>query len=475
MRQSSGAPWRAGLMAGALVLACSQSQVQAQAAPKAESQDISKIAEDAYVFGYPLVLMDVTKQQLLATTGTPVNEFSHAGALANANDRVVVRPNVDTLYSTAWLDLSKEPVVLHVPATDRYYLMPMLDAYTNVFAAPGPRTTGKGAQDFVIVGPNYKGAIPKNMKRIDAPTSMVWILGRVQVNGAADLAAASKDQLKFSLRSPSAVQPPTQKSGGVAALGGGKAADVTPPAQIAKMNPQAYFDRMLSLMKQNPPAKADGPALAKFAAIGIKQGELFTPPPQYRDAIQAAIPRAQKRIAEKVNQLDKPQNGWQFATKDIGSYGTHYDRRAAIALAGLGANLAADAVYPMTTVDSENQPLTGKKRYTLHFSKENLPPAKAFWSLTMYDDKGYLVGNAIDRYALGDRDKMLYNRDGSLDILIQHDAPSAEKNSNWLPAPEGPFNLALRLYSPKPEVTNGQWVPPAVRLAETPARPAAAR
>jgi hypothetical protein len=311
------------------------------------------------------------------------------------------------------------------------------------------------------------------MKRIDAPTNMVWLLGRVQVNGPSDLAAASSEQLQFSLRALGEAEPAPQKS--VPSLTGGAQNQPLPPEQVARMSAQQYFDKLATLMEHNPPAETDAPLVAKLAAIGVEPGQTFMPEPRHESAIAAAVPRARQRIVEHVRELGKGRNGWRMLIEDIGSYGTDYGRRAAVALSGLGANLPADAVYPSTNVDGEGQALTGRKQYVIHFERGALPPVQAFWSLTMYDDKGYLVSNAIDRYALRDRDRLLYNRDGSLDLVIQHEAPGAEKRSNWLPAPDGPFELTLRLYRPKPEVLSGQWTPPPVRPLAPKPRPAAAR
>ncbi|MFT3924850.1 MAG: DUF1254 domain-containing protein [Myxococcales bacterium] len=476
MKQLSRTARAATLMCsltGALALVAPASQAQPTSAAPAYTE-AAQIAEDAYIYGYPLVLMDLTRKQTLANANLKPNQFSHSNRLATSADRTVVRPNVDTLYSTAWLDLSKGAVVLQVPATQRYYVMQMLDAYTNVFAAPGARTTGTGANQFLIAGPNFKGPVPDRMTRIDAPTDMVWLLGRLQVNGPHDVPAATEVQLQFSLRDANQPVPFPQRSSGEA-LGGGNAKGQTPPELVARMDTQTYFDRLAALLKANPPPQADAPALAHFATIGLKPGQTFSPSAEQRTAVTAALPRARKRLVESATRIAEPVNGWQVVRSEIGTYGTNYDRRAAVAVYGLGANLPEDAVYPGTHVDGQNQTLTGKRRYTVRFNTGKQPPAKAFWSLTLYDKDGYLVQNSINRYALGDRDKLLVNPDGSVDILIQHEPTSAERTSNWLPAPDGEFSLLMRIYSPKPEVLNGQWMPPPVRPAEIPLRPAAAR
>jgi len=456
-----------GLTAGLLALA-----LGARAEPRQAAADPQKVAEAAFIYGYPLVLMDLTRDAMLSAPRAEPNRFAHSASLATSADRAFVRPNVDTLYSNAWLDLAQEPVVLHVPATDRYYVMQMMDGFTNVFAAPGPRTTGNARQDFAIVGPGFKGELPKEMKRIDAPTNMVWILGRLQVDGPQDVSAAAAVQAAFSLRPISEDPPHVAVAGPTAPLG---AQGPTPPALIQSMDSDTFFQRLAVLLKANPPAKRDGKTVASFTKIGLEPGEPFVLAEAQRAAVEQGLANGKQQVAQATTHLVKPVHGWQVLRHGVGAYGTDYERRAAVALYGLGANLPQDAVYPGAHLDAQNQALTGQKRYALHFNKDKLPPVKAFWSLTLYDSDGYLVANELGRYAIRDRDKLLYNSDGSLDLLIQHEEPSAERKSNWLPAPEGPFSLLLRLYQPKPAVLDGSWTPPPLQPSANPERPAASR
>jgi hypothetical protein len=232
------------------------------------------------------------------------------------------------------------------------------------------------------------------------------------------------------------------------------------------MSAKTYFELFAKLLEDNPPHELDWNMVEQLKQIGIIPGEDFDfskLSAEAQGALERAVGDAQKMIVEK--QTGEAVNGWQFARELMGNYGTSYLRRAYIALIGLGANVPEDAVYPMSNVDSEGQPYNGSQRYVLHFDKGELPPTRGFWSLSMYDDEMYFVDNPIRRYAIGDRDKLQFNKDGSLDIYIQHASPGKVKESNWLPAPEGDFDLVLRAYWPMLEVLAGGWNPPAVKRA----------
>jgi hypothetical protein len=428
--------------------------------------ELRAIADDAYLYAYPLVLLDVTARAAtnVATPAgerAPLNQFARVDILPDAHFNTVVLPNVDTLYTSAFLDLGKEPVVLHVPDTQgRYYLMPMLDAYTNVFASPGKRTTGTQAHDFAIVGPGWHGQLPPNVTRIDAPTNRVWILGRTQINGKADLPTVTALTKLYTLTPLSSFghsyKPP--RNGNVDARLDTK---TPPPETVAALDDNAFFDRAAVLLAVNPPPPRDRAALARFEKIGLAPGH-FTPSPAAQRAIDGAGARATERMRSQFAGIGKNSNGWRMAT-DLGEYGTRYLVRATVARAALGANLPSDAVYPSAQLDDTRAPLNGSNRYVLHFAKGQEPPVNAFWSLTMYGSDGYLVANPIDRFAIGNRDQLVRNADGSLDIWIQHDAPAGPTSANWLPAPDGPFQLLLRMYWPKAPILDGKWSPPPIK------------
>jgi hypothetical protein len=428
------------------------------------------LGTEAYIYGYPLVLMDVTKKVMThvsspTTTGrAPVNQFSHAPSFPTAESQDVVSPNVDTLYSIAWLDLAREPLILHVPDTrGRYYLMEMLDSWTNVFAAPGKRTTGTKEANFAIAGPHWKGTLPSGVTRIQAPTNMVWIIGRTQTNGTRDCEAVAALQKHFTLTPLSAwgrTAAPPAKSAVEANVD-----DKTPPAvQVAKMDAATYFKRLATLLKANPPAAADTSLVRKFQSVGLVPGQDFHPgqlKPAVAKGLTLAVRLAQAQIVNGLQRTATLENGWRVSHQ-VGRYGTDYLLRASVGLVGLGANLAEDALYSSTAVDSTRRPLNAKYRYVIHFAKGQTPPVHAFWSLTLYNKDHFFVDNSCHRYALGDRDKLVYNADGSLDCFLQHDLPAGKK-ANWLPAPQGNFELVLRLYWPKAEALQGTWKPPAVK------------
>jgi hypothetical protein len=437
---------------------------------KLTEDESAKISQDAYVFGYPLVLMDVTKTASTAVpkpkgAKAPVNQFAHLRAFPDATYTDVVSPNADMLYSIAWLDLAKEPMVLSVPEMGkRYYLMQMMDAWTNVFADPGTRTTGNDKQDFAIVGPRWTGELPKGVEELKSPTSLVWLVGRTQINGKDDYAAVHAIQNQYKLTLLSAWGKEYTPADNVPVE---KGVDrKTPPAkQVAQMDASTFFSRLNTLMKDNPPAAADAKAMKRFARIGVTLSKPFDPAkldPAVAKGVERGARAARGKIdAEARKPLGKVVNNWSVMTDRVGRYGTDYPFRSAVARVLLGANLPEDTVYPMARVDAEGKALTGANRYVIRFAKGKLPPVGAFWSVSMYNSKQAFVDNPINRYAIGDRDKLKFE-EGSLTLYVQHESPGKDKESNWLPAPKDEFNLFMRLWWPKKEVLNGTWKPPAV-------------
>ena len=438
-------------------------------------QEAYAIGVEAYVYLYPLVMMDVTRKVMTnyepgKKPGMgPMNAFAHMRAFPPADFREVVRPNFDTLYSTAWLDLTKEPVIVSAPDTSgRYYLLPMLDMWTDVFAVPGKRTSGTKTGHWAVVPPGWKGSLPEGVELIDAPTPYVWVIGRTQTNGPEDYAAVHKVQDDYTAIPLSQWGKPPVPA--VAKID--PTVDMKTPSmqQVNTMPAAKYFAYGAELMKVHPPHVTDWSQLARMKRIGIEVGKPFDlakADQAVRSALERAPPRALKEMQAKVATLARVVNGWQMNTDTIGVYGDYYLKRAIIAMIGLGANPPEDAVYPMSVSDADGKPLASENNYVLHFAKQELPPGEAFWSLTMYDAEGYPVANAINRYAIGDRDALKYNPDGSLDIFIQHDSPGREEGSNWLPAPKsGAMSLAMRLYAPKAEAIDGRWNPPPLKRAK---------
>jgi hypothetical protein len=450
----------------------------AQPATAGPSQSVSpqearEIARDAYIYGYPMVITEITRRVMTnvdAPKGlrAPVNQIAHARAFPDASFTDVVRPNADTLYSVMYLDVAKEPMVISVPDSGgRYYLLPLLDMWTDVFASRGKRTSGTGAQTFAVVGPGWQGRLPNGVGAIRAPTAIVLLAGRTQVSGKSDLPAAHRFQDGIRAVPISHYGKPYAPPKGRIDPRQDMSA---PPEQVERMDAATYFALLAELMKDNPPHANDYPILERMRRIGIEPGKAFSlaaAPPEVQKALQAAPPAALKEIKAAFARSGTLANGWRTNLTAIGTYGADYLHRAGVAYAGLGANVPSDAVYPTALADADGQPLASDKSYLLHFGKDQLPPVRAFWSLTMYNDKQRFAANPINRYAIGDRDKLRFNDDGSLDLIIQRDSPGPDKEANWLPTPaSGPFTMNLRLYWPERQVLDGTWAPPPVRAVE---------
>ena len=438
------------------------------------AQEAYEIGLEAYVYFYPAVSIEVTRR-----VGTnieagkipmfgPMNTFSHGRAFPGADFKAVVRPNFDTLYSSAWLDLTKEPMVISAPDTGgRYYLLPMLDMWTDVFASPGKRTSGTKAGSFAVVPPGWQGQLPAGVEKIQSPTRYVWIIGRTQTNGTKDYAEVNKIQDGYTITPLSqwgkAPQP-------VEAVIDPSVDMKTPPLdQVNKMPAAAYFKYAAEIMKLQPPHVTDWSVLDRLKRIGIEPGKSFDYEkldPNVQQALERAASDGLKEMYAKLPTFARVANGWQMNTDTMGVYGNYYLKRAAVALVGLGANQPEDAIYPLNFADADGKPMVGENTYTLHFDKEQLPPVNAFWSVTMYDEAGFQVANPISRFAIGDRDDLKYNPDGSLDLYIQNEDPGPDKVSNWLPSPaKGKLGVTMRLYAPKPQALDGRWNPPAIKTA----------
>lgn len=454
-----------------ILCACVMFSQALQSAVMTESE-AEAIAIDAYIYGYPLVTMDLTKQVMTnveAPQGlkAPVGQFVNARTYPNASlsFKAEGAPNADTLYSTAWVDLSKEPYILQVPNENgRYYLMPILSAWTNVIAAPGTRTTGTEAASFAITGPNWRGTVPQGVKEIKSPTNLIWIRGRTYSTGTEeDYKEVHKIQDQYQLTPLSyfgrPYSPPIGKVN--------PELDMKTPVrdQVNHFNIETFFNRLAMLMKENPPAREDSAIIAKMEKIGLVPGKEFVLnqfDPKRVQTFQRVPSLAIKMIMSHQKHSGKEVNGWMYSP-NTGKYGTDYVHRAFITAVGLGANLPEDAIYPMSYADSEGNPLDGANRYQLHFNRGQQPPVKGFWSLTMYNSQFFFFANPLNRYSLSPRNPLKYNPDGSLDLYIQNENPGKDKESNWLPAPKGHFNLMLRFYWPEKALINGSWKPPAIK------------
>ncbi len=468
----------AAIMLGGLAAGATQ-PVQA-AETKLDAETAHAIAVDAYTYLYPLITMDITRLQLVNTPpgagiGGPANTFVNVPTFPPADLKVVVRPNFDTLYSSGWLDLTKEPVVVSVPDTKgRYYLLPMLDMWTDVFASPGWRTTGTGEGHFLITPPGWRPdlkdkfaeefKLPKNTQRIDAPTPLVWIIGRTKTDGPADYDAVHAVQAGYTITPLSAWGKGDWKA--PAQVIDASVDMKTPPkTQVDTMPADRYFAYGAKLMGQNPPHITDQPILARMKQIGLEPGKPFDVaklPADIKAAVESAPADGLALMKWKVPTLARVANGWSLNTDTMGVYGNYYLKRAIISQFGLGANLPEDAIYPLNLADSEGNPLSGDNNYTIHFDKGGLPPADAFWSVTLYDQDGFQVANPLNRFAVSSWMPFVTNSDGSLDLYVGPTSPGGKMEANWLPGPKAPFNLTLRLYAPSSAALTGKWVPPAV-------------
>ena len=477
-------------------------------APALTAAEVRAIAEDAYVYAYPLVLMELTRRHAANVASAvdgraPMNQFGHRTALPDARTPGAPWPNTGMLYSSMWYDVSQEPLIVRVPpGGDHYYFLQMTDMWSDVYASRGTRTTGNQASVFAIVGPYWQGTMPAGVDVVRSPTGMGWLLSHIETRGPGDAVNVNRWQAALTARPYSQVQSQVlgqsaaghgtaqhdgrshrrgyvQGAGQGAGQGGNIFQLSTPPTvnpaydttvspvdQVAAMDAPTFFGLFTEALRNNPPHANDYPMLDRLRRIGLgNSGPLvFTRlDPAVQQALVQAAPVAGRRIADAVPRLGDRVNGWNMVTQGIGTYGTDYLRRAAVAYAGLGAGLPGDAVYPVSVVDSRGNALRGDENYVLHFDKAQLPPANAFWSLMLYDGKQGFVENAANKYAIHSTDALKYNADGSLDILIRHKAPPAERQANWLPAPaQGPFTLNMRLYWPKASVLEGNWAPPAV-------------
>ncbi|QFG31479.1 DUF1254 domain-containing protein [Pseudomonas umsongensis] len=442
-----------------------------QAQSKITAEEAHAIGVDAYVYFYPLLTMDITRKQFTNIEPGkefgkgPMNMFVSVPEYPPADFKGVVRSNFDTLYSIAWLDLTKEPLVIAAPDTaGRFYLLPMLDMWSDVFASPGWRTTGTDAAQFLVTPPGWTGTVPAGLNHLPAPTPFVWVIGRTKTDGAADYAAVHKIQAGYTVtplsRLGKGAEPVSVKID--------PAVDMkTPPkVQVDTMSAADYFAYAAELLKVHPAHGTDQPLLAQIKRIGIEPGKSFSMDaldPEIKAALETAPKDAQALMAWKVPTLARVVNGWSMNTDTMGVYGNYYLKRAIVAQVGLGANLPEDAIYPLNIGDTNGKPLDGAHKYVLHFAKDEVPPVNAFWSITLYDPEGFQVGNELNRFAVSSWMPFKNNADGSLDIYFQNENPGKDLEANWLPAPKGPFNLTMRLYGPKSEALNGKWNPPAVK------------
>jgi hypothetical protein len=441
-----------------------------------------RLAAEAYLYGYPLVyglheMADFVAGGTRFPMQAPYNEFGHARQLADAKMHFV-SPNNDTLYSIAVCDVRQGPLVLHVPDTaDRYYVLQFVDAWSNNFAYIGRRATGTGEGEFLLAQHDYSGDVPEGMLVVHAPSGVFIIVGRLQVDGEADLPAVHALQDRFTLTPLSVVRggPAPAPAAGVPEADAGVDAEL------------AWWEQFRVMLAAFPPPAADAPFLQVCERLGLTAAEspYVDPDPALKQLLVAGETGAKAKIEELITTASKPVNGWQNVLHifdynldwfEVGTIDTPewrvadrtraYVQRAVAARAGLWGNHGYEADYQIVYVDADGERLHGANKYELHLPQT--PPVDAFWSLTMYDaSEFYLVANPIGCYSIGDRTKGLkYGADGSVTLYIQKDSPGADKESNWLPAPQGPFRPIARMYQPGKAVLDGSYTLPAIRRVE---------
>ena len=445
------------LLSCGLLSACSAKKTQPDTP---DTETVWETVSEAYIYAFPLVLTDATKTLSTNTDGTmtgraPINQFNHAKKLADASFRTVVTPNVDTVYSQAWLDISTEPMVYVLPETDRFCNVQLLDAWTNTAAVLDK------AGAYAIALPGWEGELPDGVTRVNVPTATMWSITRTVLSGNEDLPNVYAIQEQMQLLPLSAY---IQGGEYTAPQGAYKEEnDFVPVNKVLSMTPAEFFNTANTLMQVNPPADADEELLKKLSAINVGAGKTFDAAllgegaaerwTQMLQGLRATLAADGTKYAQKLGQ-------WIYYGKPIGDFGTEYPYRAIIALAGLGANTVDVAIYPKRDTDENGAPLTGEKTYTLHFS--SFPPVlkEGFWSVTAYGNDDFLIDNPLNRYCINDRTKLRKNDDGSVDIVLSKDAPS--DTSNWLPAANGPYHLFMRIYLPDTKALE-TWKAPVIR------------
>ena len=426
-----------------------------------DSKSTWELVGEAYTYALPLVIMDATKTSSTNTetpvTGrAPVNQLIHAQKLADAQSKLVVTPNVDTIYTQAWLDLSNAPMVYVMPKADRFFNVQVLDAWTNTTAVL------EKAGTYAFTSSGWKGDLPDGVTRVDVPTSMVWLIARVVLSGQEDLPNVYDIQQKMQLMPLSAYE-----NGGEYMAPKGTYTienDFVPVEKVLSMSPKEFFDTANTLMLANPPAAADADVLKKFVTINVGPGMAFDTSILTEDVAASwkeMLQRLRENLVADAEKYSVKLGQWKYFDAPIGDFGTEYNYRALVALAGLGANTVNVAIYPKTDIDDTGAVLTGEKKYVMHF--DTLPPTLegGFWSVTAYGSDDFLIENPIDRYCVNDRSDFKCNEDGSLDITLSKEQP--EDTSNWLPVSDGEFHLYMRIYTPDMTALKN-WNPPVVSV-----------
>ncbi len=434
------------------LISCSSTEVKEFTPPKIESKIVT--LKEAYLYGYPLVTMEMAKRVLTNVKTpnkrgfAPINQFSHQSLLAD-RELEILDSNPDVLYSSAFLDLSKGPLILSVPhSKERYFSLQVINGWTDIIGTIGTRMNLDQERSYFIHGPGWRGIPPRHMKIIASNTHLNWILGRTYVQDQNDVKKAIRLMQNYSLRpmrsdSPQIVDP--------------QYVNKTPSSLVEKLSGEEFFSLLNILMLKNYSSKEDRPQLERLAKIGVNPGMIFDVD-NFTAEEQRYLNELPQVIAQEFIQKEKNAplaQGWDMnLDSKIGKFGTNYELRAQMAFAHLGIPLLEDAIFPEAKFDSDREPLSGQYKYVLHFNKGQTPPSHAFWSLTSF------AGETFSK--LDSKRELLYNSDGSLDIYIQNEVPTGNKKQNWLPTPRGIFTIRSRIYWPESKMMNGQWTMPGI-------------
>jgi hypothetical protein len=442
---------------------------------------------DSYLFGYPLVVMTSARAAASAPGGSGLNTLNRARLPAAGVPGLPASTDADMLSSFAWLDLAAEPVLVTLPATHTEYMdARALDMWTNVVwstdSLDGARERVVKAQTFAFVPPGWRGELPAGVGRVDAPGTNLWLRVSIAASTPRELAAARRlhdevwvtplsvfDALEHAKRTKALGRVTPVKSERAESASAARADDQsaladTPAAQVvpvASLDAPAFFGRLADALRDNPPSPPDPHALAILADFGVKPGEPVRLPDHAGDAIARGLVDGRSRVVTAPrNALSA--NGWNWLGDGVGEYGEDYALRAYATYSRPGSGTKHDEVVAMASVDAHGRALSGSNHYVLHFPAKALPPARAFWTLTAYTKDGELVDGCAADCSIGSRDGLRRNRDGSLDIYVQARSPGRARPANWLPAPEGAYEIVMRLYAPQPSATDGTWQPPAL-------------
>lgn len=438
---------------------------------KMDADEAAQTLEDAYIYAYPLVLLDtvrdmVTNTEFPTTERAPLNQLFHSREPSTPALASLTRPNVDTLYSQTYIDLGNEPYLLFKPATDRYCTIQPFDGYSNTPIVLGTGAVGGNSEvTYALTGPRFNGVLPDDVIPVAMPTDLVWLLLRIRCFGPHDVEEPHRIQDSLDLY-------PLSQHGGVHTYPQGSYTpdhDYLPVDHVQKMSTKEYFDRFNKLAIHNPGSAEDRPALERFAQVGVGAGLDFdreSLPEAGRERADTLPGLMSGDTVNKNRRLTKVA-GWTYLDKSVGNFGTNYLYRAAIAHGGF-ANPVEITAYPSTLVDSSGEPLVGSKSYSIHFEPGQLPPflEGGWWSITPYTMAGKLIDNELDRYAIDDSQQLLVNADGSLDVWVSAENPGPDRERNWLPVCPENFGITIRIYLPHESVTEHEWMPP--RITELP-------